>query len=66
VNYLLDTCLLSELYKSEPNPGIADWITGIEEQRLYVSALSLGEIRKGVAKLDDGKRKTLKVLYNFV
>ncbi len=57
MNFLLDTCLLSELYKADPDPGVADWITGLEEQRLYVSVLSLGEIQKGIAKLNDGKRK---------
>ncbi|MFZ5557573.1 MAG: type II toxin-antitoxin system VapC family toxin [Pseudomonadota bacterium] len=57
MKYLLDTCFLSELFKSEPNSGVVEWVTGIEEERLFVSALSLGEIQKGVVKLDDGRRR---------
>ncbi len=58
MNYLLDTCLLSELYKTAPNAGVADWITQTDENRLFISTLSLGEIQKGIGKLDSGKRKT--------
>jgi predicted nucleic acid-binding protein len=57
VNYLLDTCLLSELRKPEPDAGVVAWISDIDETRLYVSALSLGEIQKGIAKLENGRRK---------
>lgn len=57
MNYLLDTCLLSELYRVNPDPGVIAWISSIEEERLFVSVLSLGEIQKGIAKLDDGKRR---------
>lgn len=57
MNYLLDTCLLSELRKSEPDAGVAGWISDMDEARLFVSVLSLGEIQKGVAKLKNGRRK---------
>lgn len=57
MNYLLDTCLLSELRKREPDAGVVAWISDIDEARLFVSVLSLGEIQKGVAKLENGRRK---------
>jgi len=57
MNYLLDTCLLSELHRVEPNPGVAEWVTQTDDARMYISVLSLGEIQKGIAKLDDGRRK---------
>lgn len=57
MNYLLDTCLLSELRKPEPDPGVVAWVSDIDESRLFVSVLSLGEIQKGVAKLENGRRK---------
>ena len=57
MNYLLDTCLLSELCRLRPDPGVIEWIADIEEDRLFVSMLSLGEIQKGIARLDDGKRR---------
>jgi len=57
VNYLLDTCLLSELRKPEPDAGVVAWIADIDETRLFISVLSLGEIQKGVAKLENGRRR---------
>lgn len=57
MSYLLDTCLLSELFKTVPDRGVVEWLSDIEEERLFVSVLSLGEIRNGIAKLDDGRRR---------
>ena len=57
MSYLLDTCLLSELLKTRPNAGVAEWIEGTDESICFVSALTLGELRKGIEKLADGQRK---------
>ena len=57
MNYLLDTCLLSELHRVAPNPGVIEWVRNTEETRLFVSALSLGEIQKGISMLTAGRRK---------
>jgi toxin FitB len=57
VSYLLDTCALSELPKAAPNPGVVDWFHATRESVLYVSALTLGELLKGIEKLPDGRRK---------
>ncbi len=57
MSYLLDTCLLSELPKAQPNAGVAAWIQATDESLLFVSALTLGELRKGIEKLSDGLRK---------
>lgn len=56
MNYLLDTCLLSELVKKRPAPQVVDWVRQQSEERLYVSALTLGELQKGIAKLKDQQR----------
>ncbi len=57
MNYLLDTCVLSELCRLQPNTGLSYWIGHTDEQRLNISALSLGEIQKGVEKLASGRKK---------
>lgn len=57
MNYLLDTCFLSELFKPTPDAGVLDWLNRIDEERLFISVLSLGEIQKGIAKLEHGRRK---------
>jgi predicted nucleic acid-binding protein len=57
VSYLLDTCVLSELRKPAPDPNVTAWIQQIDESRLYLSVIVLGEIQKGIAQLDDSKKK---------
>jgi toxin FitB len=57
MNYLLDTNVLSELVAAQPNENVVRWISEIPNEALYVSVLTLGEIRKGVEKSSEGKRK---------
>lgn len=57
MNHLLDTCVLSELRKPAANPGLVDWARRADEPGLYLSVLSIGEIQRGIARLDDGRRK---------
>jgi len=57
VKYLLDTCLISELVKKEPNPGVVNWLDEQDEQALFLSVLNLGELQKGISKLPDGTKK---------
>jgi toxin FitB len=49
VNYLLDTNIISEVGKRDRcNPNVARWYASIDDSEIYLSALVLGEIRKGV------------------
>jgi len=57
VGYLLDTCLLSEVWKPSPNEGVLDWISDSVEDELFLSVLSLGELKKGIEALPSGKKK---------
>ena len=57
MNYLLDTCAISELVAKQPNPQVVTWIDSIEETRLYLSVITVGEIRKGIEKLGSTPRK---------
>jgi predicted nucleic acid-binding protein len=57
MSYLLDTCLLSELRKPNPDANVVAWINSIDEAHLFLSAVTLGEIQKGISKLEDLKRK---------
>jgi predicted nucleic acid-binding protein len=56
--FLLDTNCISELVRSKPEPRVLDWMEAADESLLYLSVLTLGEIRKGVAQLPQGKRRT--------
>lgn len=57
MNYLIDTCVISELAKKKPEQRIAAWISEIEESRLFLSVLTIGELLKGIEKLPDGGRQ---------
>lgn len=57
MKYLLDTCLISELVKKEPNPAVVNWLDAQEEPNLFLSVLTLGELQKGIEKLPAGAKK---------
>lgn len=58
MNYLLDTCVLSELVKPQPEPKVVDWVGDQDEYCLFLSVITIGELHKGIAKLPDGPRRT--------
>jgi toxin FitB len=58
--FLLDTNVISELIKRKANPKVTTWIDATDEELLYLSVLTLGEIRKAVVLLPrSGRRTTL-------
>jgi toxin FitB len=56
--FLLDTNCISELVRPRPEPRVLEWMEEADERLLYLSVLTLGEIRRGVAGLVQGKRRT--------
>jgi len=46
--WLLDTCVLSELRKPKPHPGVIAWMAGLQPDEAFLSVLTLGEIRRGI------------------
>jgi predicted nucleic acid-binding protein len=56
--YLLDTNCVSEAVRSHPEPRVMSWLETVDEGFLYLSVLTLGEIRKGVASLPQSRRRT--------
>src|SRR5437660_10047651 len=56
--YLLDTNCISELVRLKPEASVIVWMQATDETLLYLSVLTLGEIRKGLAGLPQGKRRT--------
>lgn len=57
MRFLLDTCVLSEMVKSNPSKCVIEWLAGCDESLLFLSVLTLGEIQKGIAQLPDSRRK---------
>ena len=56
--FLLDTNCISELVRGKPEPRVLEWMEAADESLLYLSVLTLGEIRKGVAGLPQNRRRT--------
>ena len=57
MNYLLDTNIISELISKNPNKKVTDFILSLDEEKLYLSVITIGEIKSGIEKLDDGRKK---------
>jgi toxin FitB len=58
LRYLLDTCVLSEPFKPYPNVSVSTWFRKAGDALLYISVITLGELQKGISKLQvvDAKR----------
>ena len=58
MKYLLDTCVISELIKPQPNRSVVSWLQSQTENDLYLSVLTFGEIEKGIEKAANEARKS--------
>lgn len=58
MTYLLDTCVLSEETKRRPDPRVNAWLKREASGGIFVSAISLVEIRYGIRMMDAGRRRT--------
>lgn len=58
MSFLIDTCALLELTRKNPSPLVTGWFDGTPAESLHVSVLSFGEIRRGVERLPDSRRRS--------
>lgn len=57
MSFLLDTNVVSEWVKPQPNAHVISWLQEVEEERVFLSVASLAEIRRGVELMAPGKRR---------
>jgi predicted nucleic acid-binding protein len=57
VNFLLDTNVVSEAMRKQPNARVLGWIAAQIEESLFISAITVGELRRGSLLLGDGKKR---------
>ncbi|HXV19912.1 MAG TPA: type II toxin-antitoxin system VapC family toxin [Desulfuromonadales bacterium] len=57
MTFLLDTCVISELVKPRPNENVVRWVDSVDERKLFLSVLTVGELEKGITKLQESQRK---------
>lgn len=57
MSYLLDTNVISETVRKSPDRAVVNWLRGVPAEALYISVLTLGEVRKGIEGLKDHQRR---------
>lgn len=57
MSFLLDTNVVSEWMKPRPNPGVVTWLAEADEDRTYLSVITLTELRYGIDRLPPGARR---------
>ncbi|GLQ12515.1 ribonuclease VapC [Devosia yakushimensis] len=58
MSFLLDTNVLSEIRRPQPDQHVLTWLDQVDEDRTYLSVITIAEIARGVALMDEGKRKS--------
>jgi predicted nucleic acid-binding protein len=58
VKFLLDTNAVSEWVKPRPNPGLIGWVETADEDRIFISVVTLAELRYGVERMAAGRRRS--------
>ncbi len=57
MSFLLDTNVVSESTKPRPNAGVIAWLSGVDEESVFLSVITLTELRYGVERLAPGRRR---------
>lgn len=57
MSFLLDTNVISELVASKPNPGVIHWLENLDSEDVFLSVVTIGELKRGIEKLSDSNRK---------
>ncbi len=58
MDYLLDTCVLSEFTRPKPEKKVIDWLDSLDEEKLFISVITVGEIQHGIERLPTSHRKS--------
>jgi predicted nucleic acid-binding protein len=55
--YLLDTCVISEFTRRKPEKKVIEWVDSVDEEKLYLSVITIGEIQHGISRLPESHRR---------
>ena len=57
MSWLLDTCVVSELVRPRPKASVVSWVLERDEDELFLSVITIGELEKGIARLPDSPKR---------
>jgi tRNA(fMet)-specific endonuclease VapC len=57
MNFILDTNVVSELVAREVHKKVFNWLESVDSESIFLSVITIGELKKGIEKLPDSKRK---------
>jgi toxin FitB len=57
VSFLLDTNVVSEWVRPQPNSGVVSWLANVDEDRVFISVVTLTELRYGIERMIAGRRR---------
>jgi predicted nucleic acid-binding protein len=57
LSFLLDTNVISEWVKPQPHPGVIRWLAEADEDRVFISVISIAEVRRGLELMPRGQRR---------
>ncbi len=58
MRYLIDNCVFSEYAKLRRNSAVTDWVESQDQESVFISVLTVGEIEKGIIRMPPSRRKT--------
>ncbi len=66
MTYLIDTCVLSECVKKTPHPNVVQWFNQQQPEHLFLSSLTIAEIKKGIYKIKFSQPERSKKLQHWL
>lgn len=57
MSFLLDTNVISEWVKARPNRGVVAWLATVDEDQVFISVVTLAELRHGIERMTTGGRR---------
>ena len=57
MSWLLDTCVVSELVRPRPKASVVSWVLERDEDELFLSVITIGELEKGIGRLPDSPKR---------
>ena len=57
MNYLIDTCVIAELAKDNPNTNVLNYLNSLRDSEVLISVITIGELKNGISSLANGRKK---------